>query len=293
MEREVQENKDLSLKLRGLRPIESIQSDLHHIELYQHELLGKVLVIDREIQHVEHWAPLYHDPLVHLAASFVPCIRNVLILGGGSLFAAHEVLKYNSVVRVMMVDHDQAVLELVCRHYPHAARARDDPRLHIRYDNIEGGLIGLEEKFDLVLNDAVDLLEPHFGAFNPSRFMSSEGVFSDVIYRHALCKEYTKRTIARLAKHANYVMSLIFVPEYPGILHFLTISGCSKRISQEARSSQNQEQLAWCTEPSANPCSYFDPRFLAYYLYLSPLTRAVIQRAIDTASESSEPRVDI
>ena len=51
--------------------------------------------------------------LVHLPIAFIPIISEVLILGGGSLFAAYEVLKYSSVKNVILCDYDHEVIELM------------------------------------------------------------------------------------------------------------------------------------------------------------------------------------
>ena len=87
------ENEPVSLQLSNLTTIESYHSSKQNIQLLNHQWLGKILIINGEIQHIENYQPLYHELLVHLPAAFVPNIQNVLILGGGSLFAAFEVLR--------------------------------------------------------------------------------------------------------------------------------------------------------------------------------------------------------
>nr|WP_040957039.1 polyamine aminopropyltransferase [Virgibacillus sp. SK37] len=54
----------------------------------------------------------YHEVLVHPAMSSVPQPKNVLILGGGDGVAAKEVLKYDTVENVTLVDLDPAVIDL-------------------------------------------------------------------------------------------------------------------------------------------------------------------------------------
>jgi spermidine synthase len=59
---------------------------------------------------------LYHEPLVHPAMKLVPYPRNVLILGGGDGCALREVLKYEAVEQVTLVDLDPAMTELGSTH---------------------------------------------------------------------------------------------------------------------------------------------------------------------------------
>src|ERR1041385_5560414 len=102
---------DLAVSFQGLELVEAHSEPPQKIELWRHPTLGKILVIDGEVQHVEEWQPLYHEPLVHLPSAFVPEIREALILGGGSLFAAAEVLRYTTIQRCILVDHDPRIIE--------------------------------------------------------------------------------------------------------------------------------------------------------------------------------------
>ncbi|GAQ19425.1 spermidine synthase [Oceanobacillus picturae] len=54
----------------------------------------------------------YHETLVHPAMSFIDKPKNVLILGGGDGVAAKEVLKYDALESLTLVDLDPAVVEL-------------------------------------------------------------------------------------------------------------------------------------------------------------------------------------
>jgi spermidine synthase len=119
---------NVALKLSELNTIARSCSKKQKLILYQHPSLGKVLVIDEEIQHVEAWQPLYHEQIVHLPASFIPIMQDVLIIGGGSLFAAKEVLKYKSVKNVYLVDHDFQVIKLMEKFYHHSKEVLQDTR---------------------------------------------------------------------------------------------------------------------------------------------------------------------
>ncbi len=57
----------------------------------------------------------FHEPLVHTAMGMPGRRQNVLILGGGDGLSAREVLKYDDVKRVDVVDLDPAVTDLFAR----------------------------------------------------------------------------------------------------------------------------------------------------------------------------------
>lgn len=260
---------NVSLTLAELTLLRKISSPLHEIVFYRHPRLGKVLVVDGEIQHVEAWAPLYHEPLVHLPCSFISVPKTALILGGGSLFAARELLKYRSIEDVLLIDHDAHIVEAVCELYDHAATTRSDKRLKIQFADAFHSIKSISAKFDLVLNDAVDFLNVRNCDVFDSVFnlLSSNGIGTDLIYRHVFEKTHLSKTFKKLYAYKK-VMSLVFVPEYPGILHLLMLWGKNKKLSQSLTQSINIEHKIWAKTPAKNPCQYFDPRFMNYYLYL-------------------------
>ena len=269
------EKESVSLYLDDLEVLEDFVSERQqHIQLFSHPWLGKALIINGEIQHIEKYQSLYHEMLVHLPVSFVPHIKNVLILGGGSLFAAYEVLKYDTVNKVVLCDHDRAVLCLMERHYTHAVSVTHDQRfLHIEKD-AQDFLRSCTENFDLIINDCFNLA--HESAKSRSSLYkvladhcTNKGACVDIIYRHIFDRPTTIDSLSYLQKEGNMVLSLVVVPEYPGILHLETIWGKSPYIRQSAKSSVNDIHCMLPDDVDAM-FSYYTPRNLAAYLHLPP-----------------------
>lgn len=272
---EFYEKEPVSLYLDDLEVCEDFISEKQqHIQLLMHPWLGKILVINGEIQHIEKYQTLYHEMLVHLPASFVPHINGVLILGGGSLFAAFEVLKYPSVNRVVLCDYDRAVLELMEKYYTHATFAIHDQRfLHIEKDAQEF-LQSCTDTFDLIINDCFNLShESDKARYSLYKTLSAHctyyGVCVDIIYRHIFDRATTIKTLSYLQEEGNLAFSLVVVPEYPGILHLETIWGKSPYINQSAKCSINDVHSTQ-VEDDCSFFSYFTPKNLAAYLYLPP-----------------------
>jgi spermidine synthase len=271
------EASDLAIRLDGLEEIESFDSAVQRLNLFRHPSLGLVFTINSELQHCEAWQALYHEPLVHVASSFVPELKHALILGGGSLFAAAELLRYPTLERCVLVDYDPAVLELMLRHYPHAQQVLADKRFVYICDDAPTYVSKASQSFDVIINDCLDLLAATLET-NPSIFstlsarLTSQGVCADVIYRHLLDAPYLARTKAAFATLGENAISLIIVPEYPGILHALTIWG-SASVDQNAQKPRNKIQLSWYRDSERPPLQFYDPRFLAFHLYLPPFLR--------------------
>lgn len=99
----------------------------------------------------------YHEALVHPAVA--PGARSVLVLGGGDGLAAREVLRHDSVRRVVEVELDPAVLALA-RTDPRLVRANrgalDDPRVEVVVADAMTWLRTAGERFDAVVVDMPD-----------------------------------------------------------------------------------------------------------------------------------------
>lgn len=271
----VRDRGEVALSLSHLEEMRRFRSSYCDAAIYRHKQLGRVLVLDGEIQHVEKWVPLYHEPLVHLPAAFLPAPATALLLGGGSFFAAKELLRYRSIERVVMLERDSILIDEICDVYEHAREARQDTRLDLRIGDAFETLSTMEEQFDLVINDAVDLLGGSTGDGFRSlgTALRKGGICSDVMYRHIFECDVGRRTISAIASRFRIALALLFVPEYPGVLHMLTLWSKQSRLNQRATKSHNKEQLLWSAKPHLNPCAYFDPRFLSYYLHLPQYVR--------------------
>jgi spermidine synthase len=73
------------------------------------------LYLDKQLQFSSLDERFYHEALVHPAMTMSPSRRNVLILGGGDGFAVREVLKYQDVKTVDLVELDPKIITIAKR----------------------------------------------------------------------------------------------------------------------------------------------------------------------------------
>ena len=115
------------------------------------------LFLDGDLQFASADEHRYHEALVHPA--LLPGARTVLVLGGGDGLAAREVLRHDSVERVVEVELDPAVLELA-RTDPRMVAANegslDDPRVEVVVADAMSWLRTADEVFDAVVVDLPD-----------------------------------------------------------------------------------------------------------------------------------------
>ncbi len=83
--------------------------------------------------HSEKEGYAYNELVTHIPLLSMEAPRRVMILGGGSLYTAREVLKHPTVEFVDVVDYDPSVTEFVIRNYDASqGEIKDDPRVTVR-----------------------------------------------------------------------------------------------------------------------------------------------------------------
>ncbi len=261
---------DIGIAYKNLKQIRSKKSQFNNITIANSKSLGKLLILGGEVQHVESYEFLYHEPLIHLPTAFLADPQKALIIGGGSLNALRELLKYKSFKRILMVEIDRQVIDIMIETNPLLENLILDKRVTILNDEGYEYLTRTEEKFDLIINDAADLtrLSKKLNIIKVMHEHLTEiGICADVIYRHLFEKKTTRKMLSLLNEIDCKIFSLIFVPEYPGTLHILALWGKNPKLKLEINIPYNEEQLQWKLN-GANPCKYYDPKFLKYFLYL-------------------------
>ncbi|RLB98516.1 MAG: polyamine aminopropyltransferase [Deltaproteobacteria bacterium] len=88
-----------------------------HIAITHYKPFDEVrLFLNGNLQFCSTDEQRYHEPMVHPVMNIVPIKERVLILGGGDGCVLREVLKYNEVKEVLLVDLDPAMTTLAKTH---------------------------------------------------------------------------------------------------------------------------------------------------------------------------------
>mmetsp|Transcript_2438 Transcript_2438/g.5235 ORF Transcript_2438/g.5235 Transcript_2438/m.5235 type:complete len:474 (-) Transcript_2438:169-1590(-) len=146
-------------------PVQSVQV----IDSY----FGRTLVTDGKTQSAEHDEFVYHESLVHPALFWSAYLsdrsrgtsagapKSVFIGGGGELATAREVLRHNTVERIVMVDIDPEVIEVSRKHLPEwgGDAVANHPKVEYIVGDVLQYLSGSNEKFDAMIIDVSDPIE--------------------------------------------------------------------------------------------------------------------------------------
>lgn len=102
---------------------------------------------------------LYHEPLIHPVVQLHTNPKNVLILGGGDGAAARELLKYEEIAGITLVDLDPSVTELASSH-PVMVNINQGALLHEKVTVVnQDGFTFLEDlngQYDIIVADFPD-----------------------------------------------------------------------------------------------------------------------------------------
>jgi spermidine synthase len=148
------------------------QSPYQTVEIFQTETFGKMLTIDSMVMCTEVDEAAYHEMIVHVPMQIHTGVRNVLVIGAGDGGTIRELMRYEQIERVTMVEIDDAVVRASKEFLPSISSAFGHPKLDLRIgDGIKFLQEAAAEIYDLIVIDSSDPVGP------------SEGLFSESFYR--------------------------------------------------------------------------------------------------------------
>lgn len=216
----------LGLKMRLLH---AETTPFQRLEVYEHDVLGRVLVLDNIIQTTQGDEFIYHEMLTH-----VPLLGGtfanrkdvaVLIIGGGDGGILREVLRHDWVTRVVMVELDAAVIHTAAK-YLAIHGDYQDPRVQLLIDDGSAYVRSSEARkqpFDAVIIDAPDPIGPGEALFTASFFrdvracLTPSGVMVRQIGVPMCQREIFKLGIVRVQESfGNIELYRAAIPTYMG-----------------------------------------------------------------------------
>ena len=104
------------LSLRVERQLFSAESDYQRIDVLESTEFGKVLVVDGDLMLTEKDEFIYHEMITHVPMAVHPDVKRVLVIGGGDGGVVRELIKYETLETIDVVEIDPLLVE-VCRKY--------------------------------------------------------------------------------------------------------------------------------------------------------------------------------
>ncbi|MDH7479300.1 MAG: polyamine aminopropyltransferase [Syntrophomonadaceae bacterium] len=167
-----------SVNWRLTRTLHREQTPFQQLAVLDTVELGRVLVLDGNIQVTELDEFIYHEMIAHVPLFTHPHPQEVLVIGGGDGGTVREVLKHPR-TRVDLVEIDERVIAASKQYLPQMGSALDDPRATVI---IADGIKYIEQcrkQYDLVIIDSSDPIGPAVGLFREEFYRGVHRVLKD------------------------------------------------------------------------------------------------------------------
>jgi spermidine synthase len=187
-----------AFSLKITKKLHEEQSPFQHLEIYETESFGNLMVIDGCTMVSTRDNFFYHEMISHPVLYTHPDPKRVWIIGGGDCGTLKEVLKHPSVEKAVQIDIDERVTRLAEIYFPELCESNNDPRADLRFiDGIKWVKDAEPNSVDIIIVDSTDPAGP------------AEGLFSEAFYRDCFNCLSENGMVVQQSESALYYMKLI------------------------------------------------------------------------------------
>ncbi|HET7674334.1 MAG TPA: polyamine aminopropyltransferase [Gammaproteobacteria bacterium] len=231
---EVAPGAEMALGLKLRKKLAEERSPYQHIEIYDTESFGRLMVIDGCVMLTSRDNFIYHEMMAHAALFTHANPRRVVIIGGGDCGTLKEVLKHPGVEHVLQVDIDEAVTRLSEKYFPELCESNSDPRAELSFaDGVKWIEAADAGSVDVLIVDSTDPVGPAEGLFAEPfyracrRVLGERGIFvqqseSPLLHTDILTKMHADLSAAGFATTATLSFPQ---PTYPSGWWSATLAG--------------------------------------------------------------------
>ncbi len=185
-----------SLKIK--QKLHEEQSPFQHLEIYETETFGNLMVIDGCTMVSTRDNFFYHEMMSHPVLFTHPEPKKVWIIGGGDCGTLREVLKHPSVEHAVQIDIDERVTRLAEIYFPELCASNHDARADLKFiDGIKWVKDAAPNSVDIIIVDSTDPIGP------------AEGLFGEDFYRDCYHCLSEHGMLVQQSESALYHMQLI------------------------------------------------------------------------------------
>ena len=230
----------------------SEQSPFQKVEIFESDsTLGRVLTLDDLMMTTEGDEFHYHEMIAHIPMMHHKAPKTVLVIGGGDGGTVREVLKHNTVEKVVLCEIDDMVIEASKKYLPTIACKLDDPKVEIRVEDAIEYIKDKKDMFDIILIDSTDPMGPGVGLFTEEFYTNvmnslKDGGIMVAQSESPVANEDEIKHMYRLLKKVFPIVSSYTspIPTYPG--GYWAWAFCSKTV--EPLSYIDEERCAEITK---------------------------------------------
>ncbi|MDF9409556.1 MAG: Spermidine synthase [Pelotomaculum sp. PtaB.Bin013] len=224
------QTKDMVISCRVLRTLHQEKTPFQELAVLDTVEFGRMLVLDDVIQTTIKDEFVYHEMITHVALNTHAKPVKVLIIGGGDGGAVREVVKHQSVEKVVLCEIDGAVVEASKKYLPEISCALENNKAEIVIDDGIKHVRNNKNTYDIIIIDSTDPVGPAEGLFSAAFYkdifdsLNEEGIF----VAQTESPFFNDSLVQRIFKDVSGIFPLtrLFlanVPSYPGGLWTFTM----------------------------------------------------------------------
>ena len=222
------------LTFKVSRVLESFQSEFQRIEVIETEDFGTTLVLYGSLMASEKDTNAYNEMIAHVPLFVHPNPKEVLIIGGGDVGSATNVLMHPEVGRCTVCEIDKMVVEVSRKYFPRLTKGLADPRCNMVYQDGKIFVKEAKEKFDVVILDLSDPVGPAADLFQKSFHQQVFDMLGKdgILIAQSESPLFNPETVQMMYKNLREIFPIVrmytcHMPIYPSCLW--SFAFCSKK----------------------------------------------------------------
>src|SRR5574344_2546949 len=233
------------LAIKKKKDLFSGHSKFQKVDVFESDSnLGRVLTLDDLMMCTEGDEYFYHEMIAHIPMMNHKNPENVLVIGGGDGGTVREVLKHDTVKKVVLCEIDGMVIEVSKKFFPTISCELDNPKVEIKIEDAIEYIKDKKNMFDIVLIDSTDPMGP------------GEGLFTEKFYTNV--KESLKQDGIMVAQSESPVVNKMEIKKMYDLLKKV-FPICSTYTSNMPTYPAGYWAWAYCSV-TVEPLSYIDER---------------------------------
>ena len=214
----------------------SAQSEFQKVEIIDsNSELGKILTLDDLMMTTEGDEFYYHEMISHVPMMQHPNPKTVLVIGGGDGGTVREVLKHDTVEKVVLCEIDGMVIDACKKYLPTIACGLDNPKVEILVQDAIEYIKDKKNMFDIILIDSTDPMGPGEGLFTEEFYTNIKEALKEggIMASQSESPVVNKAEIVKIYKLLKKVFPTCVaytspIPTYPG--GYWSWSFCSETV---------------------------------------------------------------
>ncbi|OPX85324.1 MAG: Spermidine synthase [Pelotomaculum sp. PtaB.Bin104] len=224
------QTKDMVIACRVKRTLHEEKTPFQELAVVDTDQFGRMLLLDNVIQTTIKDEFVYHEMISHVALNTHRSPAKVLVIGGGDGGVVREVVKHQSVEKVVHCEIDGAVIEAARKFLPEISCSLDHPKVEIIVDDGIKHVRDHKNSYDVIIIDSTDPVGPAEGLFSAAFYQDIFASLTDggIFVAQTESPFFNGDLIKRIHQDVAGIfpltrLYLANVPTYPGGLWTFTM----------------------------------------------------------------------